>query len=215
MYLETSSVKPLESKYLGKYSATRYNSNGGVVEGFADELSGAFSSHAEGEGCKSEGRASHAEGMYTSAWGGYSHAEGYQTKASNISAHAEGNKTVATGDTSHVEGYKTQATKQMAHAEGAITIAASKYQHVQGACNIIDDQAKYLDIIGNSEDENNRSNASATDWSGNQYLAGSLYVGTTNWTNPATDATHKVATEKFVTDQLQSLINRISALENK
>ena len=143
--------------------------------------------------CKSLSQEDHSEGYESVANGGISHAEGYGCVSSGMFSHAEGRGCEAKGHTSH--------------AEGALTIASGSRQHVQGQCNIEDTEDKYYDIIGNGYDTDHRSNASAIDKVGNQYLAGNLYVGTTDWANPATDAAHKVATEKFVTDLFNTLVN--------
>ena len=94
---------------------------------------------------------------------------------------------IAAGQCSHAEGIGTQALAQGTHAEGAYTVAAAgvvgKPQHVQGRWNIPDEHQLYADIVGNGS-LNNRSNAEATDWSGNKYLAGDVYTHVTDWTNP-------------------------------
>ena len=42
----------------------------------------------------------------------------------------------------------------------------------------------YLDLLANGTADNARSNAEATDMSGNKYLAGDIYVNVTDWANP-------------------------------
>ena len=54
--------------------------------------------------------------------------------------------------------------------------------------DISNPQVNYLDLLGNGTSANARSNAEATDWDGNKYLAGNIYVGVTNWANPTTGA---------------------------
>ena len=98
-------------------------------------------------------------------------------------SHAEGNNTAADGTSSHAEGSNTRALGVASHAEGNVTIARSNNQHVQGKGNIEDASNKYADIIGNGS-ANTRSNAEATDWNGNKYLAGDVYVGVSNWVTP-------------------------------
>lgn len=53
--------------------------------------------------------------------------------------------------------------------------------------DISNPQVNYLDIIGNGT-SSARSNAEATDWSGNKYLAGDIYVNVTDWANPTTNS---------------------------
>lgn len=47
---------------------------------------------------------------------------------------------------------------------------------------------KYVDMVGCGSDNNNRANAEATDWSGNKYLAGDIYLGVANWATPTLGA---------------------------
>ena len=120
------------------------------------------------------------------ASGACAHAEGFGTTASGTYSHAEGSYTAATSSSCHAEGDSTNASGFYSHAEGFITKAASECQHVQGRNNIHDSNGLYLDSIGNGTVGlgATRSNAEATDWSGNKYLAGDIYTHVTNWTNP-------------------------------
>lgn len=123
------------------------------------------------------------EGGYTFASGDLSHAEGGDgTTASGRVAHAENSGAVASGMGSHAEGWNT--------------IAASDYQHAQGKGNIEDNSDIYADIIGNGYPDTSvtpteivRSNAEATDWNGNKYLAGDVYIGVTDWSDPQNNST--------------------------
>jgi len=157
-------------------STTASGNNGSHAEGHGTIASG-VGSHAEGNYSEASGKYSHAEGYglakgHTTASGDYSHAEGNQTTASGQSAHSEGFATVAsglyahtegarstaTGDYSHAEGNNTStAGFQGAHTEGNLSIASREYQHVGGVFN--SDNPDALMIIGNGEDNANRSNA--------------------------------------------------------
>lgn len=98
---------------------------------------------------------------------------------------AEGNS--AQGSHAHAEGYGCMANGVESHAEGLKTIARTTNQHVQGKLNVINalsHSVEFADIIGNGASENARSNAEATDWNGNKYLAGDVYTHVTDWTNP-------------------------------
>ena len=154
-----------------------------IAEGFYAAASGSIA-HAEGDHTEASGDMSHAEGYYTEASGDYgAHAEGNNTVASGNNSHAEGFHTVASGgDGAHAEGYQTQAIGYRSHAEGNGTIAGSSEQHVSGKFNIADNDYTYAEIIGNGTDDNNRSNARALDWSGNEYLAGDVIIN--NSTTP-------------------------------
>ena len=152
-------------------------------------------SHAEGNATNASGYDSHAEGSQTTASSDHSHAEGLSTTASGNTSHAEGSSTTASGQSSHAEGYSTTASGSMSHAEGGSTIASGVYSHVEGEYttanhfaqhvfgryNIADPSTAaasspgtYVEIVGNGNRDNNRSNARTLDWSGNEVLAGSV-----------------------------------------
>jgi len=73
-----------------------------------------------------------------------------------------------------------------------------------GKNNVVDKNNIFAEIVGNGNDYNSRSNASALDWSGNQYLAGNLYVGCSDYSTTSNGLTtancggSKVATEAYV-----------------
>lgn len=101
---------------------------------------------------------------------------GYKTMVRGSNAHAEGNASKALGNTSHAEGWHCTASGDGSHAEGRESVANGSEQHVQGRCNVIDNDSKFADIVGNGTDDANRSNAYALDWDGNLYLKGGVYV---------------------------------------
>lgn len=142
---------------------------------------------------------------YNGAIGDCSHAEGYVTSANGRYSHAEGYETKTTGQASHAEGYKTIAKSLASHASGYGTISQRNAQHVFGAWNIPDGQGavgtqgKYVEIVGNGSNEENRSNARTLDWSGNEVLAGKLTIGA----NPTADMD---VTPKSYVDALKPLI---------
>ena len=148
---------------------TTASGNYSHAEGGGTTASGYYS-HAEGGGTTASGTSSHAEGGETKALGDKSHAEGATTTASGNYSHAEGYSTKANGNYSHAEGGGTTASGTSSHAEGSGTKASSNYQHVQGKFNVEDTNGKYAFIIGNGENNNNRSNAIAIDWDGLFYL---------------------------------------------
>lgn len=144
---------------------------------YITKASGAYS-HAEGFGTEASGNGSHSEGSNTRAIGDDSHTEGYYTHASGIGAHAEGNSSHANGAFSHAEGHATSARGIGSHSEGSMTIASCDYQHVQGVANIIDEEHKYIHIVGNGVsadmDQFYRSNAHTLDWHGNAEYQGDV-----------------------------------------
>ena len=136
-------------------------------------------SHAEGYSSEAMGYGSHAEGYGTIARGVYSHAEGECPEAEGESSHAEGYATYAKGDYSHAEGNCSEAIGDNSHTEGEFTIASGENSHVQGKYNIEDNQDKYAHIVGNGQDDLNRSNAHTIDWNGVGWFAGGVKVGGT------------------------------------
>ena len=89
-------------------------------------------------------------------------------------ATCEGYMTKASGNYSHAEGRETQAVGDCTHAEGRETIANGIYQHVEGKYNVVDDANKYIHIIGNGIDADNRRNAFTIDWEGNIEASGGV-----------------------------------------
>lgn len=142
-----------------------------------------------------------AQGAYAfaenggTARGNYSHAEGRSSTGNTAEcAHAEGDACYAGKNYSHAEGYYSQVTSNGygfgGHAEGFYTRVNSQGQHAQGRSNILDSNGVFADIIGNgSWDGSTRSNAEATDWNGNKYLSGGIYVGCTDYTTTANGLT--------------------------
>lgn len=180
--------------------ATRAEGNGytigqnAVAIGYDTEASGS-NSHAEGYNTTALGDYSHAEGGGTIASGDISHAEGSRTRATGANSHAEGADSIANGLQSHAEGRNTTASGDFSHAEGVHVIASGDYQHAQGKCNIEDTNNKYAHIVGNGEDEENRSNAHTLDWDGNAWFAGDVYVGGTSQDDENATKLSSVATD--------------------
>lgn len=174
------------------------------AEGYRTQAKGSYS-HAEGQGYGSSSSITDFGALGTAC-----HSEGCFTVAKNTGAHAEGYYSSADGVGAHAEGYNNTANGRATHAEGLNTIANHKSQHVFGEYNISDsssasqdERGNYIEIVGNGySDANrtNRSNARTLDWSGNEWLAGSISasnfklnnydisfgVGETLWTTPDT-----------------------------
>lgn len=141
-------------------------------------------SFAVGNTVEASGANSHAEGNETRAAYQDAHAEGWGSEASSQAAHAEGRQGRATAYATHAEGVQTTASGYAAHSQGLGTQATHKSQHTAGEYNVLDPSTNgagargtYAEIIGNGADANNRSNARALDWSGNERLMGDVYVG--------------------------------------
>ena len=176
----------------GIHSATENNNYSigvdAVAEGNGTKASGDYS-HAEGQNTVASALTAHAEGYVTKATANYTHAEGGNTTASVQFAHAEGYNTTASHSCSHAEGSDTVASGKMSHAEGKGTVANHMCQHVFGYYNLEDESladsaylGNYVEIVGNGTASDNRSNARTLDWQGNEYLAGSLTLGSTTLT---------------------------------
>lgn len=186
-----SHTEGCETQTVGPHShAEGYKTTAGYFNSYVEIGAG---SHAEGRETSTHSDYSHTEGYQTQTWGDYahaegvnnnalgegSHAEGYNTTAEGVYSHAEGLSTYAGRDGAHTEGSSTQAYGLASHAEGFNTIATAWASHVSGRYNLIDLEAsdiqpegKYVTIIGNGTDENNRSNAYTLDWNGNAWFAG-------------------------------------------
>lgn len=166
----------------------------------------------------------HAEGLKTMALGETaSHAEGMHTLAVGKGSHAEGSETVALGEGSHAEGDRCMANGKYSHAEGFGTIAGGDHQHVSGSWNAND--TRYLVIVGNGYNDNNRSNAHTLDRSGNAWFSGKVTVGTQTQAANVPDPTAanqlvpKAYVDKTVTAAIQTATETfqgiITALETR
>ena len=150
------------------------------AEGYGTFATGYYT-HVEGYMSSASYTGAHAEGGNTSATGYWTHAEGSNTVASSYSAHAEGSSTTASGSSSHSEGDSTTASGDNSHAEGLGTTANHRSQHVFGEYNINDSastgwyqRGDYVEIVGNGTDSDAKSNARTLDWSGNEWVAGTV-----------------------------------------
>lgn len=168
---ETDETVGAGSIAVGKYVVAQGETS--QAFGYSATASGAYS-HAEGRDAVAGGEASHAEGQNTVASGSFSHAEGNGPEASNLASHAEGASTEASGYASHAEGASTVASGSSSHAEGAGTVASGYASHAQGKYNIQDTQGKYAHIVGNGQNDDNRSNAHTLGWEGNAWFAGTV-----------------------------------------
>ena len=68
----------------------------------------------------------------------------------------------------------TKAEGDIAFAAGDSVYASSYAQFVHGKFNIENTADRYAHIVGNGEDDDNRSNAYTLDWDGNAWFAGSV-----------------------------------------
>ncbi|MBQ3990398.1 MAG: hypothetical protein II630_06110, partial [Bacteroidales bacterium] len=138
-----------------------------------------------GAGNMNSGVTSTSVGVLNEASGQLSVAVGTQNKATNVYSTAIGNRNESTGAAASAFGYRTAASGQFATTNGNQTIANHKSQFVFGEMNEPDPsiaaqtaRGRYVEIVGNGADPDNRSNARTLDWDGNERLAGSLTLGT-------------------------------------
>lgn len=193
-------------------------------------IASATASHAEGERTTASGQYQHQEGSYTEASeaaqhqeggltiasGACSHAEGNEgTTASGEASHAEGNGTIAQGKYSHTEGQITKTIGLQSHAEGGNTVATNAYQHVFGLYNVKDPSSAtsiykgdYVEIVGNGTADNARSNARTLDWSGNEWLSGTLKIGGTGYND---ESAKEIATKEYVDNAIAALETSLKA----
>ena len=178
---------PTTDQAVKAYTAgTRKNNRTIGVMSFAegvDTTASGVASHAEGNDSVASGDTSHAEGFFTIARGYYSHAEGNGSMASGFASHAEGNGSTASGVGSHAEGSSsTTASGDSSHAQNCGTVAQGFAQTVIGTYNQKQGlptrwqktDTDYAFIIGNGENDTNRSNALTVDWSGNIEASGNI-----------------------------------------
>jgi len=98
----------------------------------------------------------------------------------------------ASGKASHVEGENNIASGEASHVEGKHNEAKAVSQHVFGEYNISDvttdplsrgtGYGNYIEIVGNGT-SSARSNARTLDWSGNEYITGSMKINHTTLVN--------------------------------
>lgn len=85
-----------------------------------------------------------------------------------------GYTTFAKGKYSCSRGYYTRANGKGSNADGQNTYANGEYQNVSGKYNVLDNDNKYANIVGNGTSDDDRSNAYTLDWEGNAEFAGDV-----------------------------------------
>lgn len=131
-------------------------------------------------------------GANNSALGNYSVIAGGRNNSTNDSGDAVlgGTNNEASGGNSSVVG-------------GTGNKASGENQTVFGRYNAEDAADTYVEIVGNGSADNDRQNARTLDWSGNETLAGMLYV----------NGSDQVATQANVPTKVSDLTNDIGAME--
>lgn len=198
------------------------------TEGFVTKAMASYS-HAEGQGTTASGVRSHAEGFYTTASGMNSHAEGVYSVSDGPNSHAEGVWTIAKGEGSHTGGWyniednyaswpEWQPNTQYYYGDKVkVTDSESVTGYIANNDTIgssfdpgywtVDEKRVFAEIIGNGENDEDRSNARALDWDGNEYLAGEIYVGCNDDSTGGTRLAKITELPAFATDQeTQSII---------
>lgn len=142
---------------------------------------------------------------------------GDRSKATADRAVALGMSNQANANDSFVLGYENTVNGYGAFVcgESHSVPADARDIHVQGKYSVSNNIQQFADVVGNGTANNKRSNAEATDWGGNKYLAGDVYVGVTNWgTTPSVGAA-KLPKEVDFSYALQSgLVREYSMYED-
>ncbi len=125
------------------------------------------------------GQYSSAFGAMTNATGDFSNANGNMTTASGDASESSGINSVASGFASNANNSST-ASGDYANSYGYYTDASGYCQNSYGKFNVVDDENKYVIIIGNGTDDNHRSNAFTIDWKGNVVTGGDSVATKTN-----------------------------------
>ena len=175
---------------------TTASSESSHAEGSYTIASGYYS-HAEGDNTTASGEDSHAEGSYTIASGEFSHAEGSNAIASGSSSHAEGESTIAASGSQHVFGkynvednYRTGIPTWVSGTSYQVgdkviyedNLYQCKTANKDSSFNYSKWDYKwnlgtYVEIVGNGNRDDARSNARTLDWDGNEILKGNLTIG--------------------------------------
>lgn len=185
----TPTVKKLPEEFL----ADNFKA---VTKGFG-EKSAIF-----GLGQEASGAMSIAAGQSTVASGWMSIALGLASKASGAAALTLGQLAEASGTLAVAHGFNTKASGAAAVAAGDGTIAGSECQLVHGKFNIEDTADTYAHIVGGGENNMNRKNIYALDWTGNASFAGEVSA-----------ASIKIGNTEFTETQLLKILNFIETVE--
>ena len=153
---------------------TKALGEGAVASGGHTIAVGKYSS-ARGSHTKALNANAIAEGNTTEARGANSRSDGSGTKAIGGNSYAGGKDTTASGTNSRSVGEDTYAKGNNTVATGKRTVATRDNSFVRGEYNIVDEDKKYLDIVGNG-DIIERSNAYTLDEDGNGWFAGDVTV---------------------------------------
>ena len=137
-----------------------------------------------------------------------------------LSVILNGKNNKASGDYALAEGKDTTSAGTATHAEGIGTFTRAMAQHVHGTYNVLDGagspiwKGKYATIVGNGEDENNRSNAHTLDWDGNAWFKGKVYVGGTSMDNATALDLSKHYTKEETAKEIEDAIAAIEIPDN-
>ena len=174
------------------YSNTAAGAGGSTLLGNSNQATSGNWGFAAGVGNTISHNNTVAMGWYNTASNYNSVAMGHTNTASGYTSAALGYNNTSSGNSSLAVGYQS-------HAEGHGTQATARYNHVFGEYNISDPgftaanaRGSYIEIVGNGDDAQNRSNARTLDWNGNEVLAGTLTVGSDPTSNM------EVATKHYV-----------------
>lgn len=123
-----------------------------------------------GNDCSVTGQAGIAVGNRNEANAAGASAFGYFTKASGNYAESHGYDSTSSGLVSTTHGFRTVANHKSQFAFG-------EYNEADDSSANASNRGKYVEIVGNGSNAQNRSNARTLDWQGNESLAGGLTLG--------------------------------------
>ncbi len=155
----------------------------GIAVGQLNKVSGEVGK-AFGRGNTVSGSGAVGIGEYNTASGPYSVAIGRQNTASENSATAIGYYNTSSGGYATAGGAGSVASGGVSTAIGYGAVANHLCQTAIGMYNEADtstasagNRGNYIEIVGNGNGPNARSNARTLDWDGNETLAGSITLG--------------------------------------
>lgn len=149
-----------------------------------------------------------AGGRETKAQGDASFAFGRANQTLGPYSVALGRDTYAAGDSSIALGKRTKALEMGTMVSGVENIASRRWSSVRGSYNYDDPTKDYIDIVGNGQDKNNRSNAYLLERNGTAWFAGDVYsnnkqLSTIDYTDNQIDILHN-----FVDTSLEQKLNK-------
>ena len=151
-----------------------------------------------------------ALGIENAVTGNDAFAMGECNTVSGEASFVGGMDNTVSGAETFVYGDGINASGECSVGLGRLSLVSSDNQVVVGRMNVEDSNNTYSEIVGNGQwvvgTGAVRSNARTTDWNGNGWFAGDVYVGSTSGTNKDSGS-KKLATEDYVINNAFSTTN--------